>query len=312
MMTIDEILNELNSTVPGYRWEAVEAAVAQREAITPRLLALLDAAIAEPQVHAEEDGPGLAYAIVLLGHFGEAAAHERFLALARIPDEQIEALLGDMVSETMPIVLWRTAHGRFDGIRALLAEQSVYDFMRWGAARILAYAAAGGDIPREESLAFLDQQLSDEPADEIANSGIALAMLGLQPAGYEAHLRQLWEEDCFDSWSVLDDDIDEALERSVEECLALTRESFERHIPLDIHDYLSHWPGFADPDDSEQNDLPYDDLSVSLDHQAWYDPLAGGMPGSHPGISMAEKKKARAQGKAAKKARKKNRAKRKK
>jgi hypothetical protein len=46
-MTIDEIFHELNSTTPGYRWEAVEAAVAQREAITPRLLALLDEAIGQ-------------------------------------------------------------------------------------------------------------------------------------------------------------------------------------------------------------------------------------------------------------------------
>jgi hypothetical protein len=311
-MTIDEIFHELNSTAPGYRWEAVEAAVAQREAITPRLLALLDEAIADPQVHAEDDSPGLAYAIVLLGHFGEAAAHERFLALARLPEELIEALLGDMVSETMPIVLWRTAHGRFDGIRALLSDQSVYGFMRWGAARILAYAAAMGETSREETLAFLDPQLSDDPDDEIANSGIALAILGLQPTGYEAHLRQLWDEDCIDPWSMLEEDIDEALERSVEESLALTRETFERHIPLDIHDYLSHWPGFAEPGDSGVDDLLLDDFTIPLGSDAWYDPLTGGIPGSHPGISRTEKKKARKQGKAAKKARKKNREKRKK
>lgn len=311
-MSIDEILNELNSTAPGYRWEAVEAAVAQREAITPRLLALLDAAIADPQLHAEDDGPVLAYAIALLGHFGEPAAHERFLALVRLPDELCYALLGDMVSETMPIVLWLTAHGRFDGIRALLADETVYEFMRQGAARTLAYAAARGDISREETLAFLDQQLSEDPDDEIANGGIAMAMLGLQPTGYEAHLRQLWEDDCIDPWSMLEEDIDEALERSVEECLALTRDSFERHIPLDIHDYLSHWPGFAEPGDSGVDDLLLDDFTIPLGSDAWYDPLTGGIPGSHPGISRTEKKKARKQGKAAKKARKKNRAKRKK
>ena len=310
-MTLSEILEQLEDTAPGYRHDALDAAITQREAITPVLLARLEEAATEPQRFAESDSPLLLYSLSLLSHFAEAAAHEPLLAISRLPEPLCEALLGDAISEILPVALWRTAQGHYQGIQSLLADEQAYDFVRWGAARVLAYAAARGELDREEVLAHLDAALSDDPADELTNGGIADAMLGLQPGDYAAHLRELYEKGCIDPWSLVDDDIDKALERSVEESFAETREEFERSIPDNIHGYLSGWAGFAEPSD-EHFDSRDDDFILPLGGIPRNDPF-NTLPGAHLGVVPKEKtQKARKQNKTARKARKKNRAKKKK
>jgi len=78
---IDRILHAFNGPPDRYRRDEVEEAVALREEITPRLLAILDEFATEPEKHTL---PHL-YAVSLLAHFKEPKAHQPIIRAFNLP-----------------------------------------------------------------------------------------------------------------------------------------------------------------------------------------------------------------------------------
>jgi len=69
-LSINEIITSLEVFDGKYKWEEVEAAIAHKNEIVPRLLAILENVLANPEKFAEDDNySGHTYALMLLGHF---------------------------------------------------------------------------------------------------------------------------------------------------------------------------------------------------------------------------------------------------
>src|ERR1017187_595685 len=76
MMTIPEILKELEPYTGRFPMEAMRAAIEQREAITPELLRVVEAVAEDPVKHAERKEYMLhVFALFLLAQFREKRAY---------------------------------------------------------------------------------------------------------------------------------------------------------------------------------------------------------------------------------------------
>lgn len=246
-MEPDDILARLDTPYASYQWEAMDAAVEQQSALTPLLLQRLESAAADPEALLDADSPGLLYALALVAHFRETAAQEPLLRLASWPEDVIDELLGDAITELLPAVLWRTSGGETNGLRRLLEDRSAYGFCRGAAAEALSWGALFGDLDHEaiESylLALLDDETFAEPGDP-AWYCVFHSVLDLYPQAHEDRLREWIRTADIPSYETPEGDLDWTLREPREQALAWKREEATRRLPTDVHGYLSHWAGF--------------------------------------------------------------------
>ncbi len=242
------LVDAIRGPSPRYKRAAMDALVARQDAVTPLLLAHLDAIYQSlvGQAYDLDDFSSL-YTLVLLIHFKCAAAHERILALARLPRDSFESALSAFLTEGYDTALLATCAGDVSGILDLLLDRQVNGYLRSQAAEALAGAVLLGWAEREETLASLASLLSPEHAPEGSYlwTGVGSAMLWLYPVEYVDELVRacedwLIEPIMFDSRHVLE---------SIEEGPARATTSLRCIDQLqqkDVHRWLEWWACFRE------------------------------------------------------------------
>ena len=102
-MEIADIVQALERNTGSFPRQALEAAVEQREAITPELLGILEYTLANAEELAFEDREdvyfGHIYAMFLLAQFRETRAFPLAVRFCELPGETAEDLLEDTVTD---------------------------------------------------------------------------------------------------------------------------------------------------------------------------------------------------------------------
>ncbi len=107
-MTIPEILKELEPYTGRFPQKAMQAAIEQREAITPELLRVVEAVAENPVRYAERrDNMLHLFAIYLLAQFREKRAYPLFIKIFSAPGETAFDLVGDTVTERLGRMIGR-------------------------------------------------------------------------------------------------------------------------------------------------------------------------------------------------------------
>lgn len=272
-----------------YLHDEMDIAVAQREAITPHLIALLDDLADNPLRYTLEGRNGHVYAVSLLSHFRETAAHRAIIRAFTVPREQLEELWGDMITETLPTLLHRTCGGSLDRIRALVVDREVDPFVRGAAIEALTFAVAEGVADRDETVAFLEGLFTGEEAeaDSFFWSNLVATLCDLHPGDSMELIRRAYADNLVQKDYIAPEDVERSLTLDRAEAMEALRERTRRRMPADLHRYIS-W--FAEFQPKEDPPRPEADRETERTRRA------------------GKKKQAeRARNKAAKKARKKNR-----
>ncbi len=245
---VEELIEEFDCYDGVYKRDEMEEAFPLREEITPRLLRILEELAADPRRYADEEHYANVYAVALLAHFQEPAALEPIIRAFCIPDEPRDTLWGDMVTETLPVLLLQTCHGRFDTLKALISNKEAPEFVRGAGVDALSYAAAMDMIPRREIIDFLSGLFTGTEAEPGSYfwSNVACAISDLHPAETMPVIRQAYADELIESGFVGLADIERDLVRDRDELLAEFRDSVDRRIPSNIHDYLSWFACFQE------------------------------------------------------------------
>ena len=267
----------------------MDIAVAQREAITPHLIALLDDLADNPLRYTLEGRNGHVYAVSLLSHFRETAAHRAIIRAFTVPREQLEELWGDMITETLPTLLHRTCGGSLDRIRALVVDREVDTFVRGAAIEALTFAVAEGVADRDETVAFVQGLFTGEEAeaDSFFWSNLVATLCDLHPGDSMELIRRAYADNLVQQDYIAPEDVERSLAMDRAEAMDALRERTRRRMPADLHRYISWFAEFQPKEDRPP---------ASTDREA-------------ARARQADRKKQaeRARNKAAKKARKKNR-----
>jgi hypothetical protein len=128
-MNPNEIMAELSGAEGVFPLDAMEAAVAQREEITPHLLDYLREVIDDPDSdYVEEMGPIIA--IYLLSQFRETRAYPLLVEMASLPSERVEMLFGDFITEGLGRALASVCGGEIGGIQQLIENELADEWTR--------------------------------------------------------------------------------------------------------------------------------------------------------------------------------------
>lgn len=251
---IQETLETLKISDGVYRREAVEAAVALQEEITPYLIAILEDALTHPSNYIDEPSMAHIYAFILLGFFQEPQAHRVMVDLFSLPTELIDPMYGDMTTEDLQYMLIRTCGGSVDQIKRLILNKEANEYCRGAALQALTYAVVEDIITREEALEFLRSLFTgneDDNPDSLFWTFVADAILQLYPEELMPLIEKAFEDDKLDRWFFGPETFTEALEHGKEQTLEKLREELESRSFTDIHAYMSWWAMF----DQEENEV---------------------------------------------------------
>jgi hypothetical protein len=290
-MTPDEIFRQLGR-IPGrcdfapYE-AALLAAVEQREAITPELIAAIDRVSANPAHYQKRRHECLhVFAFYLLAQFREIRALDSFIRFFALPGEDALDLTGDMVTENGAALLASVCGGDPAPLLRLAHDESANEYPRGQAIDGLLVQSIWGERPREAVIAEL-RGLFDTLAKP--DNGHVWAMLVSAVSDFNAlellpQVRRAFAEGLVDEGFIGLEDIDpdvpgepEGYSRPSPE--ELFRWFCERNAPIDAVAECSTWLCFGDEtagDDGWEDLEDYEDspeeIAESLMEEPFYQP----------------------------------------
>jgi len=258
-MEVEEILAQLERNEGYLPQLAMEEAVAHREEIIPRLLSVLEDVARDPQPYAA-DGDRMIHihAMYLLAQFRETRAYPLLVRIFAAPGDLTEDLAGDVVTEDLSSILASVSGGDPSGIIALVENELANQWVRGAALDGLVMLAACGLRTREEVMTYfasLFQKLDRKPSE--VWDGLAVACADLCPIEVEAELRQAYEDELIDPWSISWQEIHEAIHKGKDACLEQVRGRY--HLITSAVEELKWWTCFdgneGEPDEFDEVDV---------------------------------------------------------
>ena len=249
-MQISEILDAFKYNDGSYKRENIDAAIQQQDAITPHLIEILTNLRDSPTPYLEEeDRFDHIYAVMLLGHFRAAEAHNVIVDVFSLPDNIPSDLFDDLITEDLPAVLLRTCGNSLDRIRELVLNQDAYEFCRSAAATAMVYAVLSGIATRDEILEFFGTLFTGQEADDDSAfwDGLAYSVYQLYPEELMDIIDKAYRDGLISSMMIDFEEFERAIAVGKARTLERTREDMRRRLKRNIHDAMSWWACFELP-----------------------------------------------------------------
>ncbi|MEI8255487.1 MAG: DUF1186 domain-containing protein [Deltaproteobacteria bacterium] len=227
-MNITLVLSELERSRGYFPAEAVLDAMApsRRAEITPRLLAILDAAVVNARAVADDDARvDHMWAMYLLAYFREPAAYPLVIRFARLPGGLAHDLGGDFVTEDLGRVLASVFDGVLGPIHALIEDPDVDDYVRSAAVRSLLVLVATDRITRDSAIAYFKRLFGGglERRPSAVWGVLVCAAVDLHPRELLDDIRRAYEDVLIEDGYVYLKDVERDALQDVDHALAALR-----------------------------------------------------------------------------------------
>jgi len=247
-MKIQEILSQLkffkNSRLPR---KALQAAIEQKEEITPYLLEILQDAIDDTQKYVNSRTlMWQTYAVFLLAQFREPKAYPLIIELLSKPDDIPFALFGDSVTEDMGRIIASVCHDDLSLIKKLIEDEDINEYVRSTCLRVLISLYVEGELEREKIIEYLQSLFQHKLSREnhfiwaalvdTCNDFYATCLLG--------EIRKAFDENLLEEGVIDLDYVEETFKRSEDEVLSELYTGSIYSFPTDTIAELQQWASF--------------------------------------------------------------------
>jgi hypothetical protein len=201
MMTITEILKDLEPYTGRFPMDAIRAAIEQREAITPELLRLVEAIAANPtEVAKREDYMLPVFALYLLAQFREKRAYPHIVRMFSAPGETSYHLVGATVAEGLKHIFASVYDGNPAPLHGLIENDEADEYVRDAAINAIVVLERSAQMPRAEVIEYFRSlfhgRLRRTPS--FAWDGLVCAVADLPAPELLAEVRQTYAEGLID------------------------------------------------------------------------------------------------------------------
>lgn len=154
-MTVAEIIQELTPYTGRFPKRALQAAIAQREAITPHLLTALEEVADAPERFATRGDYMLhTYALYLLAQFREKRAYPLAINLVMAPGDLPDDLLGDTITQGLQNIPGSIYNGDPVPLQRLVEGEEINEWVRGTAVDVFLVLVHTGQMPRDEACRY--------------------------------------------------------------------------------------------------------------------------------------------------------------
>jgi Protein of unknown function (DUF1186)/SEC-C motif len=248
-METQEILRQLERATGRFPRAAVEAAVMHREEITPELLRILrESTERAVELDAEGDYMAHLYAMFLLAQFREVRTHPLVIQFASLPGELLHSLCGDFLTMDLGRVLASVCGGDLDGIRSLIENEAVDEWVRGAALGSLVTLVAVGQKSREEIVSYFGQLFRGKLPRQFSQvwNELVSCSADLYPDDLIDDIERAYQEDLVEPGYIGWDDVKEDLALGKDQVLArLTDDSHHRLVEDTVRE-MQWWACFRE------------------------------------------------------------------
>ena len=249
-MEIQEILKALQFNDGQFPRKALEEAVANQEAITPRLLEILE--------HAEQNIREIAeqprymahiYAMFLLAQFRENRAYSLIAKFFSLPGELTLELTGDVVTEDLNRILASVSHGDTSLMKQLVENEDINEYARNAALEGMLTLVACGEIPREDLIDYCQSLFQGKLAREPSHiwNGLAVVSMDLYAGELLEDIKKAYEDELIDPFFIVFKDIERNLELGKEKVLERLQNNRRHKLIEDTMGEMEGWACFEQP-----------------------------------------------------------------
>ncbi len=201
-MDIATIRKELEFNTGRFPESAVQAAIEQRDAMTPVLLAALQEVAEDPAKMQREPSPMLPiYAMYLLAQFRERAAYPLLVKFFSMPGEISLDTTGDVVTEDLGRILASVCPNDLGPIKRMIVNKAVNEYVRSACLRSLVVMVLEEELPREEIIDYFRSlfrtQLTRKP--DLTWGSLVSAACDLYPEELLPDIQQAYDDGLVDS-----------------------------------------------------------------------------------------------------------------
>jgi hypothetical protein len=247
---IQTLLAKFDRMSDTYLRDEVDEALNHREELTPHLLKIIEEVAENPLRQALGEHNAHVYAATLLSHFGEPAAHLPIIRAFSIAEEPLVELWGDMTTETLPTILYRTCDGKVEAIKELVLNRAVDQYVRCAAMEALSYVVAFDPARRDEVVHFFQGLFTGEEADRESYfwGNLTATLCDLHPGDSMEIIRKAFADNIVPDKFIGLGNVEIASEQSREASLESFQTWVKARMPADIHGYISWFAEFHQTD----------------------------------------------------------------
>jgi hypothetical protein len=224
--------------------QAVRAAIEQREAVTPILLAALEAAADDPEALQIGETKMLhIYAMYLLAQFREKAAYPLLVRFFSVPGELTLDLTGDVVTEDLRRILASVCDDDLEPIQRMIEDPVINEYVRSACLKALVILVGEGRVPREQVIGYFASLFREKLArdDDYVWTALVTASRDLHPRELIGDIEQAYADGLIETFFVRLEDVRRILSEDRDQVM---REARERSRGL-IDDTVVEMRGWA-------------------------------------------------------------------
>ncbi len=296
-MELTEIITALENYTGTFPRLALERAIAEREAITPLLLAT----VAEWKSKLEElsERPNYflhLYAMYLLAQFKESQAYQPIVEFFSVPGEISMDVTGDLVTEDLGRILASVCDGKIEPIQQLIENRQANEYVRSSALSSLIILVVQGTLDREVVIKYFEELFSTRLEQEYSSiwTNLVIESAVLAPLQLKQQIDRAFDADFVDEFFFSREDVDYYINLGQEALLNELRDRKHYTLIEDTVSEMEWWSCFEGKKLKASTSNPFGTRDLSPSHQK---------------IGTSSKKKS--QTKMQKQARRKNRSKKK-
>ena len=245
-MEVAEILDRVQRLEGKFEREAVEAAIARKEEVTPELLRVLEEIADQErarQLGAESDYMAHLYAMFLLAQFRETRAYPLVVKISMLPSDLVDSLFGDFITESLGSVLASVCGGDLKGIQSIIEDEDANEWVRGAALSSLVTLVAAGVKSREEILSYFSSLFRGKLTDrnEIVWSDLVVFSTDLYATELLGDIERAYEEDLVDGLIIGLEDVKNDFAKGKDWALARLAENSHRRLVDDTVKKFGSW-----------------------------------------------------------------------
>lgn len=178
------LIDDISSEDPLRVSQALQAAGPQKESLTEDVLSCLRTSLEALKGGVRTTTFSPVFLLYLTAAWREVRAYPLLIEMLQLPEEDMDWMLGDVVTEDSSIILADTYPGDAGSLHSLISDQKVYGFARGAGIRTLAVLTHRGVYSREklvQDFTALGAALDPESeSDQITAVALVDALLDLR------------------------------------------------------------------------------------------------------------------------------------
>ncbi|MDB4444691.1 DUF1186 family protein, partial [bacterium] len=236
---VREILDVFNrDDIQSYPRDTLDQALQYEEELTPHLIAILEDVLKDPESFMKRERFfGNIFAMNLLAHFGNQDVHEIIAKIMMLPQDVVDYLFGDMLTEDCPRMLYQTCGGRYEKIKELVLSKGVDEYARGSAMKALVFGVLLDDLPRSEAVAFFGGLFSGSESEASSHfwDAAASCVYELFPEELMETIKDAYERGLIWPGYIGIETFEKAMSRDKEDFLEEEKHNLKFEIKEDFH-----------------------------------------------------------------------------